>query len=162
MTQQSGSIYSIQLSAGLGLLNETHSLLDLWEPGRVVVEVTKSTMVHSVVEDGTWKRLQRGNREMTSKEVNELSFARGVISAETETVPVPFELLDSDYWKTFCQTRKLTTGDISDRMFRIGLAKKKNRPATDPCSGPFVCGRSVRDYGMQGGNPYFPLYWNAH
>jgi hypothetical protein len=37
----------------------------------VVVEVTKSTMVHSVVEDGTWKRLQRGNREMTAKEVNE-------------------------------------------------------------------------------------------
>jgi len=46
--------------------------------------------------------LERGNREMTAKEVNELSFARGVISAETETVPVPFELLDSDcQWDFF-------------------------------------------------------------
>ncbi|MEI6262051.1 MAG: BrxA family protein [Deltaproteobacteria bacterium] len=33
MTQQTGSIYNVRLSAGLGLLDETRSLLDLWEPG---------------------------------------------------------------------------------------------------------------------------------
>ena len=33
MTQQTKPIYNIQLSAGLGLLDETRSLLDLWEPG---------------------------------------------------------------------------------------------------------------------------------
>ena len=91
----------------------------------VVVGVPKSSKVHSVVENGTWKRLERGNREMTAKEVNDLCFARGVISAETEIVAVPFELLETDYWKTYCQTRKLTSGDIGDRMFRIGLAKKQ-------------------------------------
>jgi ATP-dependent DNA helicase RecG len=126
----------------------------------VVVEVSKSTMAHSVVEDGTWKRLERGNREMTAKEVNELCFARGVISAETEIVPVPFELLDSDYWKTFCQTRKLTTGDIGDRMFRIGLAKKQKdvlQPtraavllfAEDP-SGIMACKAAIRIFHYTG------------
>lgn len=32
MTRQ-GPFYNIQLTAGLGLINETHCLLDLWEPG---------------------------------------------------------------------------------------------------------------------------------
>jgi ATP-dependent DNA helicase RecG len=97
---------------------------------------------------------------MTAKEVNELCFARGVISAETETVPVPFELLDSDYWKTFCQTRKLTTGDIGDRMFRVGLAKKQRdvlQPtraavllfAEDP-SGIMACKTAIRIFHYTG------------
>lgn len=33
MTQQTRTIYTIQLTAGLGLINETCGLLDLWEPG---------------------------------------------------------------------------------------------------------------------------------
>ena len=33
MMQQPDQIYNVNLSAGLGLLNETHRLLDLWEPG---------------------------------------------------------------------------------------------------------------------------------
>ena len=90
----------------------------------VLIEVTRSKKVHSIVENGTWKRLDRGNREMTAREINELCFARGVISAETETVSVPFELLETGYWKTYCETRKIATGDIKDRMFRIGLARK--------------------------------------
>ena len=61
------------------------------------MEVMKSAKVHSVVEDGTWKRLEHGISEMTAREVNELCFARGVISAETETVPAPFELLEATH-----------------------------------------------------------------
>ena len=71
-------------------------LRDGTEGSLVVVEVMKSAKVHSVVEDGTWKRLEHGISEMTAREVNELCFARGVISAETETVPAPFELLDNE------------------------------------------------------------------
>lgn len=33
MTQQSEPIYNVQLTIGLGLIDETRSLLDLWEPG---------------------------------------------------------------------------------------------------------------------------------
>jgi ATP-dependent DNA helicase RecG len=135
-------------------------LRDGSEGSLVVVEVMKSAKVHSVVEDGTWKRLEHGISEMTAREVNELCFARGVISAETETVPAPFELLDNEYWKTYCQTRKLTTGDIGDRMFRIGLARKKDgtlQPtraavllfAEDP-SGIMACKAAIRIFHYTG------------
>lgn len=98
------------------------------QPGEIVViNVLKSSKVHSIVEDGTWKRLDKGNREMTAPEVNELCFSRGVVSAEAELVDVPFELLSTDFWKTYCKSRRIDSGDIKDRMFRIGLARKKDR-----------------------------------
>lgn len=92
-----------------------------------IVAVQKSAKVHSIVADGTWKRLPKGNREMTAGEINELCFARGVISAEGALVDLPFELLDTDVWKIYCDTRKLASGGIKDRMFRIGLAKKRGK-----------------------------------
>jgi ATP-dependent DNA helicase RecG len=90
----------------------------------IVVGVPRSGIVHSLVDGGTWKRLSNGNRQMTAHEINELSFARGVVSAETEAVEVPFELLDTEHWRTYCQSRGLSSGEIKDRMFRVGLAKR--------------------------------------
>jgi len=90
----------------------------------MVVGVPRSGIVHSLVDGGTWKRLSNGNRQMTAHEINELSFARGVVSAETEAVEVPFELLDTEHWRTYCQSRGLSSGEIQDRMFRVGLAKR--------------------------------------
>lgn len=96
-------------------------------PGEIVIiTVQKSPKVHSIVEDGTWKRLEKGNREMTAQEINDLCFSRGVISAENELVDVPFELLNTELWKGYCENRRLLSGDVKDRMFRIGLARKKN------------------------------------
>jgi ATP-dependent DNA helicase RecG len=120
----------------------------------VVVIVQKSAKVHSIVADGTWKRLDKGNREMTATEINELSFARGIISAEGELVQIPFELLNTDIWETYCASRKLTSGGIKDRMFRIGLARKEAKEimptkaavllfADDP-SGILACKAAIR------------------
>lgn len=90
----------------------------------VIVGVPRSRKVHSLVDDGTWMRLPHGNKQMTAHEVSELCFARGVVSAETESVDVPFELLETEHWKIYCQSRGISSGEIEDRMFRVGLAKK--------------------------------------
>lgn len=92
----------------------------------VVILVPRSSKVHSIAEDGTWKRLPKGNREMTAREINELCFARGVISAENDLVEVPFDLLATAHWKRYCQSRGISSTDIADCMFRIGLARKKD------------------------------------
>jgi ATP-dependent DNA helicase RecG len=39
-----------------------------------VIAVQKSAKVHAIVANGTWKRLERGNREMTAGEINDLYF----------------------------------------------------------------------------------------
>jgi len=89
----------------------------------LVVEVPESTKVHSVLDSGTWKRMERSNRQMTAEEINKLSFLRGMISAESEVVDVDLDLLETDSWKQYCRSRGISSGDVADRMRRIGLAK---------------------------------------
>jgi ATP-dependent DNA helicase RecG len=86
--------------------------------------VPQSPKVHSILDDGTWTRLDASNREMSAAEITELSYRRGVISAESEPVAVPFELLATDTWNRFAANRGFQTGDLADRLFRIGLAKR--------------------------------------
>jgi len=113
----------------------------------IVIDVPKSPKVHSIVEDGTWKRLDKGNREMTASEINELCFSRGVISAETELVDVPFELLHTTLWKNYCENRGISSGDIMDRMFRTGLARKKKWcNLAYKSSYPLFCRRPFRHF----------------
>ena len=90
----------------------------------LLLTVLQSPKVHSILDDGTWMRMDASNREMSAAEISELSYRRGVISAESEPVGVPFELLDTDTWRRFAASRGFLSGDIADRLFRIGLAKR--------------------------------------
>ena len=55
--------------------------------GRLLaLHVPASDKVHSILDDGTWLRGQASNREMTASEITDLSYQRGVRSAESEPV----------------------------------------------------------------------------
>lgn len=89
-----------------------------------LLKVPQSAQVHSIVDDGTWTRLERSNRELSAAEITELAFARGVVSAESQTLPVPFELVDTATWRLYCETRGLTQGDLRTRMKNLALARR--------------------------------------
>ncbi|MDP3498665.1 MAG: ATP-binding protein [Candidatus Nitrotoga sp.] len=74
--------------------------------------------------DGTWTRLEAGNRQMTAAEITELSYRRGVRSAESEPLPIELELLATDAWARFVAARGLRSGAQAEQLFRIGLAEK--------------------------------------
>jgi ATP-dependent DNA helicase RecG len=88
-----------------------------------IVQVAKSSTLHSIVGDGTWVRLKRANKELTAPEIRELMFTRGTITAESLLVPVDFELLDTEYWRLYAQQRRLTR-PIAEALYHLGLAKK--------------------------------------
>lgn len=90
----------------------------------VALRVPASDKVHSILDDGTWMRGQTSNREMNAAEITELSYRRGVRSAESEPVDVDFELLDTETWRLFLRGRGLSPTHIADQLYRIGLAKK--------------------------------------
>ncbi len=90
----------------------------------VALNIPKSDKVHSILDGGTWTRGQASNREMNATEITELSYRRGVRSAESEPVEVDFELLSTESWRLFLQGRGLKSGDLPDQLYRIGLAKK--------------------------------------
>lgn len=90
----------------------------------VLVQVGKSDKVHSIIDDGTWLRLDAGNREMTAAESTELSYRRGVRSAESELVDISLALLETDTWRSFVAARGLRNGSFAEQLQRIGLAKQ--------------------------------------
>ncbi|MBS0318076.1 MAG: hypothetical protein JSR49_13215, partial [Proteobacteria bacterium] len=90
----------------------------------VALHVPASDKIHSILDDGTWTRGPASNREMSASEITELSYRRGVRSAESEPVDVDFDLLDSETWRLFVRNRGLAATGIADQLYRIGLAKK--------------------------------------
>lgn len=94
-------------------------------PGHIVLlRVEKSELVHSVVGDGTWTRMDASNREMNAAEIADLHYRRGVRSAVSEPVPVVLELLETDAWTRFVAGRGLKSGTFAEQLQRIGLAFK--------------------------------------
>jgi ATP-dependent DNA helicase RecG len=88
----------------------------------MLVQVPRSDQVHSVVDGGTWTRLDAGNRQLLAQEVAELSYRRGVRSAESEMLPIPLGLLQTGAWRRFVLGRGLKAGEFADQLCRIGLA----------------------------------------
>ncbi|UUZ77879.1 ATP-binding protein [Polaromonas sp. P1(28)-13] len=88
----------------------------------VLVQVGKSQLVHSIVDNGTWTRLDASNREMSAPAIADLAYQRGVRSAASELVPVNLGLLDTPTWHAFVAARGLKTGTMAEQLQRIGLA----------------------------------------
>ncbi|HZK82288.1 MAG TPA: RNA-binding domain-containing protein, partial [Humisphaera sp.] len=89
----------------------------------ILLKIAKSRRVHSIVDNGTFTRLTKGNKHLTSSEINDLCHARGVISAESQVEDIDFEILNTDYWRAYADKRKLTR-PIGQAMFHIGLARR--------------------------------------
>lgn len=89
-------------------------VLMLWVPA--------SEGVHSIVDRGTYKRMDAGNRMMSAEEVTELAYRRGVRSATAEPVAVSLSLLKTETWNRFIQARGLLSGAFADQLLRIALA----------------------------------------
>ncbi len=89
-----------------------------------VIRVQKSTQVHSVIDDGTFVRLGKSNRQLTAGEITELSFARGQVTAENQLEPnVDIDLLGTAYWRSYADARRLTR-PIADALRHLGLARR--------------------------------------
>lgn len=97
----------------------------------ILLKIRPSTRVHSIVDDGTFIRLSKGNKELTAHEINDLCYSRGVVSAETQLEDIDFELLETDLWRAYARHRKLTR-NIDQAMFHVGLAKKNREGELKP------------------------------
>ena len=124
----------------------------------VFLRIEKSTRIHSIVDDGTFRRLDKGNKQLTAPEINELSFARGTITAESQLESVDFDLLDTDYWRAYAQQRRLTR-PIAEAMLHVGLAKRAGdgKRLPDTRRSAALCRRAERASGSQGRCPHLPL-----
>lgn len=89
----------------------------------LILFVDKSNSVHSIIDRGTFVRDQCSNRQLNAAEITELSLKRGASSAVNALVNVPFELLDTIYWREYRDQRRITR-DIAEALLHFGLARK--------------------------------------
>lgn len=89
----------------------------------VFVQVAKTDRVHSIVDGGTWTRLDASNRQMSAAEITDIAYERGVKSAETALIPVPLDLLDTLSWRAYCTARGIDEYDVNKKLPRLGLAQ---------------------------------------
>jgi ATP-dependent DNA helicase RecG len=89
----------------------------------VIVKVEKSTGVHSIVEGGTFIRLAKSNRQISAPEITQLSMQRGTTSIINGLVDVPFDLLDTSYWREYAGQQRLTR-PLPDAMRHLGSARE--------------------------------------
>jgi ATP-dependent DNA helicase RecG len=95
------------------------------KPGNLLlVHVGRSSEVHSIVQGGTFTRMDASNRTMSAGEITELSYQRGVRSATSEPVPIALQLLQTQAWQRFAQARGPLTGSFGEQLLRIGLAEQ--------------------------------------
>lgn len=90
----------------------------------MAVQVPKSTAVHSVVDGGTFVRYERSNRQISATEITALTMRRGSISIVNALTDVPFNLLETGYWREYATQRRLTRR-IDDAMQHLGLAREE-------------------------------------
>jgi ATP-dependent DNA helicase RecG len=90
----------------------------------IAVIIPKSTAVHSVVDGGTYVRLAKSNRMISAAEITELSMRRGAVSVVSGLVDVPFDLLDTSYWRAYAAQRRLTR-QIAEALRHLGLAREE-------------------------------------
>lgn len=89
----------------------------------LLVDVGRSSNVHSILNGGTYTRLDAGNRSMSAAESTDLSYRRGARSASSEPVAVVLDRLQTNAWKRFAETRGPLSGSFPDQLLRIGLAE---------------------------------------
>lgn len=92
----------------------------------LLLQVPRSARVHSVVNGGTYTRLDAGNLMLSAGEVTALSYQRGERSATSEPIAVPLARLQTSAWQRFAAQRGPLTGDFADQLLRIGLADEVN------------------------------------
>jgi ATP-dependent DNA helicase RecG len=108
---------------GIRFIRAPSMLRDGSDGHLVLVQVAKSDRVHSIVDDGTWLRLDSSNREMSATEITDLTYQRGVKSAEILAVPVALGLLDTASWHTYCKARGVEDPNVATKLPRLGLAQ---------------------------------------
>jgi ATP-dependent DNA helicase RecG len=90
----------------------------------MLVRVDKSATVHSVVDGGTYVREQVSNRQISAAEITDLAMRRGGDRSMVNALAdVPFDLLDTAYWRRYASQRRLTR-PIAEALRHLGLARE--------------------------------------
>lgn len=111
-------------------------LSDIWPPKKIpvakigktiaIIDIPKAEQSFHAINNHVFVRLEKGNKRLTPQEIVKFSYAKGFEHADRELVDIGFELLETTFYKTWKEHRRIDTGKIEQVLSNIGLARKNN------------------------------------
>jgi len=93
-------------------------------PGTLVcIQVHPSQTLHSLSTGATYVRFDKSNRQLNAAEIHEKLLQLGQTSIVDQPVEVPWDLLDTVWWRDYRNSRGLTR-PLEEALGSVGMAKK--------------------------------------
>ena len=97
-----------------------------------VVSIPKSVdRLHSI-NNQVFIRLEKGNKRLSPHEIVTFSYAKGFNRADSELVDVDFDLLRTEYYEKWRNSRKIENNNMREVLFNMGLARKDKKNSIKP------------------------------
>jgi ATP-dependent DNA helicase RecG len=116
-------------------------LSGIWPPRIIEAEnkkrfgmlfVPKAALNFYSINNHVYVRAEKGNRQLNAHEIVNFSYAKGFQKADGLLVNVDFDLLNTDVFKEWKQTRSLRGDSLSNILEKIGLARKDENQILKP------------------------------
>ncbi|MCK5211225.1 putative DNA binding domain-containing protein [Candidatus Parcubacteria bacterium] len=91
-----------------------------------IIMVPKATDGFHCYNNKVYVRQLKSNKLLSPQEIIDLSYAKGFKKADRELVKVDFKLLNTAYFQTWQQSRRITGKEIFEVLEKIGLARKND------------------------------------
>jgi ATP-dependent DNA helicase RecG len=102
--------------------------------GKTVVLLSVSKAMESFCSIGgqVLVRLHKSNKKLSPYDIVKLSYAKGFEKADKELVDVDFGLLQTDYFESWRENRKIKQDNIENILSQVGLARKDKNNKSQP------------------------------
>lgn len=97
-----------------------------------VLKIAKATHHFHSIKDQVFVRLLKGNKKLTPQEIVKFSYAKGFEKADKELVDVDFDLLNTEFFKGWKESRNINSQNIKEILFDTGLARKNQDSILQP------------------------------
>ncbi len=89
-----------------------------------LIRIPKAIDCFRSINNHVYVRQLKSNKLLSPQEIVHLSYAKGFEKADKELVDVDFELLDTDYYRSWRDSRNLKGKSIQEILEKVGLARK--------------------------------------
>lgn len=91
-----------------------------------MIFIPKSTDNFRSINNHVFIRLQKSNKLLSSHELVKFAYVKGFEKADKELVDVPFNLLETQYYSDWKNSRNITGSTIEEVLEKTGLARKQD------------------------------------
>ncbi len=97
-----------------------------------ILFVLKSVDSFRSINDHVFVRGEKGNRRLAAHEIIKFAYAKGFEKADKSLMDVDFDLLNTDYWKQWKDSRRINGGPVDVILEKVGLARKDQNSMLKP------------------------------